>query len=200
MHDATTSAILLIWTTVLFAPPIMFLAFHGIRRLWPFAQAPVISAVAAILCFALGLAALRLSFTNAWANIALASVTYFAYCFLAASCWQISRKTLRFIAAFLTIIPIGLGYIVGTVGVLGLAWIVGDYASPPEHVESMGAQLVCEINGWGSVLDGVYHVQLYRRYSAFPFVERKVAELTVDYNTGDADKTCSDALNARAHG
>ncbi len=187
----------LMWGAVLGAPVIAFLAFPGIRRSWPSAQAPIIIAAAIILCFAFCLVALGLSFTNVWANLALAVIAYFAYCFLAASSWQIPRRTIRYIAAFVTLLPICAGYVLGTVGALALAWIVSDYVSPPYQVERIGPELVCEKSGWGTIFSGGYKVQLYR--FPFPFIEKQVVTLKVDQNASDPDKTCSDALDAYRH-
>lgn len=200
MLDTGAWAFLAIWATVLGAPLIAFLALPGIRRAWPYAHGPIIIAAIAILCFAIGLSVSRLSFTNVWVNVVLAAICYLAYCFLAASCWQISRNAVRYILGIVTALPIGAGYLLGTIGALGLGWIVSDYASPPHHVEQMAPGLICEITEWGTVLSGGYKVHLYRRWPAFPFLEREVEILTVDQNASDADKTCSDALNAYAPG
>jgi hypothetical protein len=200
MQDTGTGAFLVIWATVLGAPPIAFLAVPVIRRAWPYANLPIIIAAIAILCFAIGSSVSRLSFTNVWVNVVLAAICYLAYCFLAASCWQISRSAVRYIVGIVTTLPIGVGYLLGTIGALGLGWIVSDYASPPHHVEQMAPGLICEITEWGTIFSGGYKVHLYQRWSAFPFLEREVVILTVDQNASDADKTCSDALNAYAHG
>ena len=200
MQDTGTWAFLAIWATVLGTPPIAFLAAPGIRRAWPYAHGPIIIVAIAILCFAIGSSVSRLSFTNVWVNVVLAAICYLAYCFLAASCWQISRNAVRYIVGIVTTLPIGVGYLLGTIGALGLGWIVSDYASPPHHVEQMAPGLICEITEWGTVFSGGYKVHLYQRWSAFPFLEREVVILTVDQNASNADKTCSDALNAYAHG
>jgi hypothetical protein len=199
MQDTGTGAFLVIWAAALGAPPIAFLAAPGIRRAWPDARRPIIIAAIAILCFAIGLSVSRLSFANVWANVVLAAICYLAYCFLAASCWQISRNGLRYIVGIVTALPIGVGYLLGTIGALGLGWIVSDHASPPYHVEQMAPGLTCEITRWGAILRGGYKVHLYQRWSAFPFLEREVAILTVD-DADDVVKTCSDALNAYVHG
>jgi hypothetical protein len=88
-----------------------------IRRAWPYAHRPIIIAAIAVLCFAIGSVVLRLSFTNVWLNVALAAICYVAYCFLAASCWQFSRNVVGFIAGIVTVLPIGVGYLLCTVGV-----------------------------------------------------------------------------------
>jgi hypothetical protein len=200
MQDTGTGAFFLIWATVLGAPPIAFLAVPAIHRAWPYAHRAIIIAAIAFLCFAIGSSVSRLSFTNVWVNVVLAAVCYLAYCFLAASCWQISRNAVRYIVGIVTTLPIGVGYLLGTIGAPALVWIVSDYVSPPHHVEQMAPGLMCEITDWGMVLSGGYKVHLYQRWSAFPFLEREVVVLTVDQNANDADKTCSDALNIYAHG
>jgi hypothetical protein len=195
MQDTGTAAFLVIWAAVLGAPPIAFLAVPGIRRAWPRAHGPIIIAAIAILCVAIGLSVSRLSFTNVWVHVVLAAICYLVYCFLAASCWQISRTAVRYIVGIVTTLPIGFGYLLGTIGVLGLGWIVSDYVSPPHHVEQMAPGLTCETTEWGTVLSGGYKVHLYQRWSAFPFLEREVVIWTVDDASGVV-KTCSDALSA----
>jgi hypothetical protein len=96
-----------------------------------------------------------------------------------------------------TVLPIGVGYVLGTFGI----FVVADLVRPPERVEYVGQELICEITGWGMAgAASGYEVRLYKRWSAFTFIEREVAAFTVDESAGDADKTCSDALNAYAHG
>jgi hypothetical protein len=165
------------------APPIAFLAVPGIRRTWPYAYRPIIIAAIAILCSAIGLSVSRLSFPSFLVNVVLAAICYFAYCFLAASCWQISRNAVRYIVGIVTALPIGAGYLVGTIGAIPLGWIVSNYASPPYHVEQMAPGLTCEITRWAAILHGGDKVHLYRRWFAFPFLEREVVILIVD----DAD-------------
>jgi hypothetical protein len=48
MQDTGTGAFLVIWATVLGAPPIAFLAVPVIRRAWPYANLPIIIAAIAI--------------------------------------------------------------------------------------------------------------------------------------------------------
>lgn len=197
----TGAVFIVIWATVLGAPLIALLAVPGIRRAWPYAHGPIIIAAIAILCLAIGLTVSRLSFTNFWLNVALAAISYLAYCFLAASCWHISHDAVRYIVGIVAILPIGVGYLLGTIGLLSVGWmLVATYANPPNHVEQMAPGLICEINGWGTALDGGYTVHLYRRWSAFPFLQRELVILNVDENANDADKSCSDALNVYAHG
>ncbi len=200
MQDTGIEAFLVVSTTVVGAPPIAFVAVPRICRAWPNAHRPIIIAAIAVLCFTIGSIALRLSFTNVWLNVALAAICYVAYCVLAASCWQISRNLVGYIAGIVTVLPIGVGYLLCTVGSLGLMWILSDYTSPPYHAEQMASGLICETTGWGTAFSGGYKVHLYRRWPAFPFLEREVVVLTVDQNASDADKTCSDALNQYTHG
>jgi hypothetical protein len=78
--------------------------------------------------------------------------------------------------------------------------ILADYTGPSHDVEQMAPGLICETTNWGWALTGGYKVHLYRRWPAFPFIEREVVVLTVNQNANDADKTCSDALNQYTHG
>jgi hypothetical protein len=201
MHAVSTTAFGLMWATVLGAPPFGFAVFLGIRWAWPRAQLPATVAALATLCFAFGAALLRLSFTDVLANFVCVAVLYFAYCFVAASCLQIPFRAVRYLALVAAALPICVGYGLGTIGVLGLGWIVMDYAEPPYHTEPMAPYLICRITEWGMAVGGSgYTVHLYRVWPAVPFIERQVVTLVVAQagyvGEPPADKTCADALDA----
>jgi hypothetical protein len=102
-------------------------------------------------------------------------MAYFAYSFLAVSCLRIPAKAVRVLTFGIAIIPIGFGFILSTIGVLGLAFIVGDLTRPPERVEEIGAGLTCRFREWGSAgSSSGYAVELYQSWNGIPFVERKI--------------------------
>jgi hypothetical protein len=201
MHEVSEAAFFLMWATVLCAPPFAFATFLAIRWSRPPAQLPVTVAAISILLFAFGVALVRLSFTNVLANFVCVAVLYFTYCFFAASCLQIRFRAVRYLALIASALPICVGYVLGTIGALGLGFIVMDYARAPEHTEQMEPNLICRITEWGSAVSASgYTVHLYRVWPAVPFIEREVVALTVIQagylGEPPADKTCPDALNA----
>jgi hypothetical protein len=191
---------LLAWVTVLGAPPVILGAFAAIRQLWPHALSPMAVGSLATLCSFFGFAALRVSFTMAMANIVCAAVAYLAYCFLAASCWRITSRAVRILVLIVTAVPIAVGYLLGTIGVLGLAWTVEDYSRAPDHTEQMGPELICRVTSWGSAAsDSGFTVHLYKHWAGVPFIEREVASTAVVQTNPQAqpkDASCSDVLAA----
>jgi hypothetical protein len=174
-----------------------FVVFLAIR---PRAQLSVTVAAILILCLALGVAALGLSFTNVFANFVGVAVVFIAYYFLAASCLQIPFRVIRYLALTVAILPICFGYVLGTIGMLGLVWMVMDYTEPPQHAEQVGPHLKCEITGWGAAgTASGYTVHLYKTWPEVPFIVREVVSLRVIQagyvGEPPADKTCSDAVN-----
>jgi hypothetical protein len=192
----------IIWATIILGPPFALAAFLSIRGFWPRAQLLVTAAALVIIFFAFGVMLFRLSFANSLANFVCVAVVYLAYCFLAASCLQIPFRVVRYLALAITSLPICFGYVLGTVGVLGLMAIMGDYERPPEHTEQMGSHLKCEITLWGFAGSASgYTVHLYKTWPEIPLLVREVVAFSVVQGgyVGDdppADKTCSDALDA----
>jgi hypothetical protein len=188
----------LIWASLLLAPPVAVGTFFAVRRWWPGGQYPLVLGSASILILALGSALLKLSFTGTFANFVFVSVAYAAYCFLAASCWRIQPKFLRIISLIATAAPIFLGYLLGTIGWVGLELVVMDYAALPWHVEQMNAALVCRVTGWGSSFtDSGYVVHLYKVWTSVPFLQKHVAQIIVNETgpgLGPVEATCADVL------
>lgn len=205
MHDVFTVANGLMWVTVLIAPPLALVVLFAIQKAWPSIQFSASLLFIALLVLSLILFLLGISFTNVLINIIWLAASYFFYCIFIASTWQLKFKPARYFALIIGSLPICLGYVLGTVGVLGLFFIVGDMVEPPEHTEQMGRGLVCEMTDWGSVgSSSGYSIDLYELWPAVPFLRRRVVHLSVveaGY-VGDqppADKTCADALNNYEH-
>jgi hypothetical protein len=203
MDSVSGAAFLLMWATVLSAPPLAFALFLSFRRLWPRVQLPAAVVAIAILFFSYGIAQLGLSFTSALVDVACVAAVYFTYCLVAASCLQIPFIFFRYSALVVSSLPICVGYVLGTVGVLGLGWIVADYTRPPQHTEKMRPDLICEVTSWGSVASrSGYTVHLFKIWAALPFAEREVVRFKIVQagyiGEPPTDKTCADALNAYA--
>ena len=142
---------------------------------------------------------LGFSFKNTLANFAGFMVGYGAYCFLAASSWKIKQLPLRIVALLGAAIPICVGYLLSTIGLLGLMLVIGDYARAPNKVEQMDSGLVCRVTRLGSaVTDSGYTVSLYRNWDWFPLIERSVISISVNESArsldAPTDATCADAL------
>jgi hypothetical protein len=152
-----------------------------------------------VLLFILGMKILHVTFISALPGAASFAIAYFTYCFLVAACVQIPYRIIRYPMMIVVALPICAGYLLATIGALGLMFILGDAFSQPTHVEKMGTNLVCEISMWGAAgSSSGYAVHLYELWPAFPFIEREVVALTVVQagyvgDTAPEDKTCNDA-------
>jgi len=94
--------------------------------------------------------------------------------------------------------PIWIGYFVGIIGFLGLAFIVGESYNPPLHTEKFDAGLICRITPWGAVFsDEGYTVHLYQHWNAVPFLERDVERIVIDESepqAGLSSASCHDVF------
>jgi hypothetical protein len=169
---------MLIWIGLLGAPVLAVVIFILLRQR-PFQARSVIVAGSVLLLY-LAVACSGLSFVAVPVNFASFVIAYFAYSFLAVMCLRIPAKAVRILTFVIAIIPIGFGYILSTIGILGLMFIVGDYASPPNRVEQMAAGLTCRVTGWGSAgSSSGYAVGLYQSWNRIPFLERKILGVSV---------------------
>jgi hypothetical protein len=169
---------LLVWTGLLVAPVLAVVTFILLRQR-PF-QARWVVVAASVLLLYFAVACSGLSFVAVQANFACFVIAYFSYNFLAVMCLRIPAKAIRVLIFIIAIIPIGFGYILSTIGVLGLGFIVGDYTRPPDHLEQIATGLTCRATGWGSAVSASgYAVDLYQSWNRIPFLERKLLGASV---------------------
>jgi hypothetical protein len=187
-------------TGLLIGPLIALCTFAVIQSLWPFALRPVAIVCIATIIFIAVTTSFGFSLRNVLLNIASFAVAYGAYCFLAACCWRIRSLPLRILALVFVVIPICVGYLAGTIGALGLMFVVGDYTRPPNQIEQIEAGLECRVTLWGMAASASgYTVHLYRSWDWLPFIERAVVKIPVVQigYIGDQppkDANCADAV------
>ena len=196
MDADSFGAVLIVAIGLVAAPLIAFASFASTRGRWVSSQRPMAIACGSVLLVIAGVATLGFSFKSVLANFTSFVVAYGAYCFLAVSCWRIRFWPLRALALLCAAIPILAGYVLSTVGLLGLILIIGDYTRAPSKVEQMDIGLVCRVTGWGSaVTDSGYTVHLYRTWDWLPLIERSVISISINELDGSTeDSTCADAL------
>ncbi len=188
-------AFLLVWGCLLAVPPVIFKTFFAMRDLQSRALSIATRGSAFILFVILGVILLKISLSLAIANVVVGVLAYSAYCFLAASCWLIPKKIVRIFAIIITLLPIGFGYVLGAVGILGVGFVLDDFMRPPTHIEIMKPGLACNISTWGmAASDEGYVVNLYEYLPEVPFVRRKMVSFSVDETVGQPGASCSDAL------
>jgi hypothetical protein len=169
---------LLVWLGLLGAPVLAAIIAILTRRQGSPKRSAIVAGSALLLYFAV--ACSGLSFVVPWVNLACFVAAYFAYCFLAMVCLRIQARLVRIPSFLVAIVPIGVGYLLSTIGILGLMFIVGDYTRLPDRVEQMATGLDCRVTGWGAVgTASGYVVGLYQSWSGIPFLERRVSSRSV---------------------
>lgn len=182
------------------APPMAITAFFTVRRHWPGAVTRISIACALLIATVVVCCWFGVSLVSTTANAICLAATYVAYCFLAISAWRLRQLILRVLTLLVAALPIAVGYVLASVGMLGLMFIVGDYTRPPLQNTEMTTDLECRVTSWGmAASDTGYTVHLYQHWRALPFLEREVAHIVINETNplpGLANASCDDALKA----
>ncbi len=183
----------LIWGGLLSIPIAVFTTFsiNWPRRLslW----LPGISA--GILMLTYVLAEQRFSFVDQVTNVYWLLFCYALYCFIAISCLLIKAELLRTAMLLITVLPICVGYLLATIGLLVLMFMIGDQVDEPQRIEQMSGGFICRVWEWGMVFTGPhfdYSVHLYKTWDALPLIQQMVASEFIDVGTKQPDMSCSD--------
>jgi hypothetical protein len=143
---------------------------------------------------------LGFSFLSTIANTLCLGASYFGYCYLAANCRSIEKKSFRIVSLIVLSIPVAIGYLLSTFGFLGLAFIIADYTAHPSTVVNLPNNMVCRVTPWGMVAgDSGYAVNVYKRWTMIPFLQRRVASISVNevnQNSAPRSANCDDALSS----
>ncbi|WP_294331714.1 hypothetical protein [uncultured Sphingomonas sp.] len=107
------------------------------------------------------------------ANTAFGIGILYAYWIVAAAAWAIPTAWLRIPVGVLAFAPLGPSLLLGTVGVLGLGFVLGDEIDPPAEVRRLSPMLTCEVSTWGYAFsDDGYDVRIYQSPIWLPIVRR----------------------------
>lgn len=125
------------------------------------------------------------------ANILALCAAYAAYCLLAFSCLRLASKPLRVAAMAVAALPIAAGYVVGTIGFMGLGLIIADVTQPPTKVQTLEGGLVCRVTEWGGAFsDSGVTLSVFRPLG--PVLEQRMARHSVSYSTDAPPVGCAD--------
>ena len=152
----------LIWLTLLLGPPVALLCAFLLKHNAPqvFRRALAIAA-GFVGLVALGMGA-GLSFAVTLLNVAAVCAAYVAYVLLVLAAFRIRPAPIGWLVGVAGTLPIAGGYVLGTVGLLALAFIIGDFVYDPVKVEIIG-DLTCETTTWGAAMtDSGRTVSLYQ--------------------------------------
>lgn len=198
MRDAWAAT--LMWVTVLGAPPFAFITFFAILKMPARVLLRFSFLLISFFLVSWILAYFGFRFTDPLIGIFWLAGSYFVYCLLVVSTLQIKFKPLRYLVLIVAALPIFLGYVLGTVGLLGLFFIMGDMARSPDQTKNMDVGLVCELTLTGIAGSSYYSVDLYESWPRISFIRRRVAHLSVAAKDVSSEgETCTDALKAFRH-
>ena len=161
---------------LMFGPPAAWLALLATRRLGGGATRHLLTAAATLLAVTIVAAWLGIGFRDGTANLAAVGAAYLAYAVLAFAAPRLAeRPALRRRPAVLAVMmvaaftPMAMGYFLGTVGSLAVAFMLGDAAAPPVLREVRADGLVCEVRRRsGGPSDDSRHYGLYREPPRLP--------------------------------
>lgn len=186
----------LAWILLLIAPVAALVLQASIDRLPSRHQGPtarflsiVLSALLAVVILAT-LAGVR--FVPLMANILSLGAGYFAYCFLAFGIGRLRLPGMvRSSALIVGALPIAFGYFLGSIGLLGLMFMVGSYANPSKETQ-LAANLVCtRIEGGGP--SGGYALHVHREWPQLPVLHRQVRVIAAK-NEYEGPAQCADLI------
>jgi hypothetical protein len=176
------SLFVVVWLTLIAAPPAAFLIVSTLRWKAPAKVRPLATAAGLLICLSALLFLAHLRFTQPSATVVCVALAYWAYCILA-SIWLRRPLTLvRVLVAVVLIAPVIALYIalcaIRTTAMPLSVMVLGDIIARPVRVQYMDNGLVCKITPWGAMGVSGYNTGLFRS-SLLPFLERKVAEIDI---------------------
>jgi len=136
-----------------------------------------------------------------WAtiNLLFCVSAFLAYWVLAGAVGTVRPRIVGYLLGMTAYIPAIPSVLLGTVGMLGSAFILSEYLSPPLAERRLDAGLSCRVMAWGMVLtDEGYTVHLSRSLPWFP-LRLEVATVSVDETDargGPTSATCESVATA----
>jgi hypothetical protein len=109
-------------------------------------------------------------------NAIVLAVAYLALGILAFSAFRIRPKILGVLAGLISLLPMVMGVLLATIGILALAFIIGD--TVPIHQDFTDRNLKCYVTSFGNATTsyGGYDVTLKRQVPVLSFVEYTVGQ------------------------
>jgi hypothetical protein len=188
-----------VWLTLMAAPPAAFLIVSMLRWKAPATTKPVAITAGSLICVYGVIFLVDFRFTQPSATIVCAALTYGAYCILTSLWFRRSLTLFGLSVAVILALPILSFYALGITGMPLVAMVVGDITARPLRVQDMGDGLVCNIVPWGSMGVSGYNTALFRT-SFLPFLERKVAEINVTEQADSLDPASCMAVLSKYSG
>ena len=124
----------------------------------------------------------------AWppANWLAVAAGWTAWCVLVGLLYAIRPRSVGIGVGALASLSVLPGLLLGTIGILGLMFIVGDYARPPLASRTLSPGIDCIVTGWGSAFsDDGHDIDIYRYWRWLPAIRRRVRHVAVDETRPD---------------
>ncbi|WP_423147070.1 hypothetical protein [Rubrolithibacter danxiaensis] len=115
-----------------------------------------------------------ISFKGDTLDFVLPISLYISYCYLMFHLFQLKNKLAKFFACFVAAVPILAGYLVATLGILGLMMVSLDFES--ERTVDLGNDSYFREYGHGNATtdDGGLKVDVYKYLPWFPLLEKRI--------------------------
>lgn len=177
------------WGTLLLAPPLGVLAGFALRR-GPAARVRYLYAAAgALLAGAAIVMASPWSLRGVAADAWLLMAAYAAYCAAAAAATlRLRPSRLRVLLGAVLAVPVALGLVLGTIGVLGLAFVVGDLEPRSDRALDRGLSYRTYGFGNATTASGGTVVQVYTHPRSAPFLERSLFRRPYNFREHDLER------------
>jgi hypothetical protein len=194
----------LIWiiasASLLLMPPVALVMILIVQNSFPTSQRTWAIASAGMILCTIFAVFFRVSFVWGVANVLWLLACYLAYCLLVASCLQIQKRLLRWPVLLVSAVPIALGYVIATIGSLGLGFILSDALAGPSYTQNEADGLTCSVTGWGFAGgDSGSNGSLFRSWFGVPFLQKEVAWISVDESNGSVSRSDSTDLPSPIH-
>lgn len=157
--------------TLLGTPALAWVAARGLRHRTPACQRITLAGLCGIVIGVVTAASLGVFTSHFDINFIAACAAYAAFGVLALSAFRIRPKLIGAIAGLAASAPLLLGLLAGTIGILGLAFVVGDMV--PIHVEQTALGVRCYVYSFGNATTstGGFDVTLSRQVPVATFIE-----------------------------
>ena len=194
------TAVLIVWIGLIVAPPLAIALFLATRARGRAALRGLLAAAAIAPVALAGLALAGLTLISTTGNIVACCVGYCAYCVLACACILFRASTVRWVLVPLAWVPVGLTYLLCSVGFPALALLADGVVRAPFRTEAVGEDLVCRETVLGLRGGGGFEAALYRDWRLLPLKERLAV---VSVSEGRPERTppraCADVVAPYTH-
>lgn len=178
--SAHTSAFAIAFTAVLGAPVVAPLLARLAKRLPTPLQTRAYLALAALPLAVAAMSHVGVTSTSYQVNAVAVLAAFWAFLTLAVSAFRFESRWLRYTLGPLSIVLLALSLFAGTVGGLGMVFIVGD--TVPVFTAAQGEGRRCEVTSYGAAITdfGGHRVVVTAPVPLLPFLERTVIDQTFE--------------------